>query len=358
MLLVLAAIVASPPNVTKLLLTAAPGRPGLRGAPAAGRPRGQEHGDDGPLRPHGLPEREAPHGPPPGELPEAKHHARALERGRRLQAGRRRAGDGGGDPPRALVPEHPDRHGGSDAAPASLQDHANLGLEAPEGLPRGARPRHRHGQGEARRQHVVRRVPAARQRALGHLQLRAEHEDPARHSSCMPPSRAPRISAAGVPPGARPRKATRLALPFRPWKGRTSSSDAPVSSKAPPPDVDEEIWAGEDDESHAGWYCVSTDPFPCPAPGCAFVATFMTAAHLVLVWQERDDPNLLRHAARAKEVGRNPRVVTYELDFGPSARRTTRGKPPDGRCTASAARRDRSATSASPRRTRSASRRS
>ena len=43
----------------------------------------------------------------------------------------------------------------------------------------------------------------------------------------------------------------------------------------------------------------------------------MTAAHLVLVWQERDDPNLLRHAGRAKEVGRNPRVVTYEPGFGP-----------------------------------------
>jgi hypothetical protein len=85
------------------------------------------------------------------------------------------------------------------------------------------------------------------------------------------------------------------------------------------PDVAEEIWTGEGDDEHAGWFCVSTAPFPCPAPGCAFVAEFMTAAHLVLVWQERDDPNLLRHAARAKEVGRNPRVVTYEPLFGPSA---------------------------------------
>ena len=54
-------------------------------------------------------------------------------------------------------------------------------------------------------------------------------------------------------------------------------------------------------------------------PGCTFVAEFMTAAHLVLVWEERDDPNLLRHAGRAKEVGRNPHVVTYEPGFGPSA---------------------------------------
>ena len=84
-------------------------------------------------------------------------------------------------------------------------------------------------------------------------------------------------------------------------------------------DVDEEIWTGEEDADHAGWFCVSTDPFPCPAPGCVFVAEFMTAAHLVLVWQERDDPNLLWHANRALQVGRNPRVVSYEPIFGPSA---------------------------------------
>ena len=46
----------------------------------------------------------------------------------------------------------------------------------------------------------------------------------------------------------------------------------------------------------------------------------MTAAHLILVWEERDDPNLLRHAQRAKEVGRNPKVVSVRSrSFGPSA---------------------------------------
>jgi hypothetical protein len=82
--------------------------------------------------------------------------------------------------------------------------------------------------------------------------------------------------------------------------------------------ADEELWQ-EDSDHHVGWFCVSTDPFPCPAPGCVFIATFMTAAHLVLVWQESDDPNLLRHAQRAKEVGRNPRIVSYEAAYGPSA---------------------------------------
>jgi hypothetical protein len=81
----------------------------------------------------------------------------------------------------------------------------------------------------------------------------------------------------------------------------------------------EEVWTDDSGLDHSGWFCVATDPFPCPAAGCSFVAEFMTAAHLILVWEERDDPNLLRHAARAKEVGRNPRVVSYESAFGPSA---------------------------------------
>jgi hypothetical protein len=85
------------------------------------------------------------------------------------------------------------------------------------------------------------------------------------------------------------------------------------------PIEDEELWTGEEDGDHLGWYCVRTDPFPCPAPDCTFVAVFMTAAHLVLVWEERDDPNLLRHAQRAKEVGRNPFIVSYESGYGPSA---------------------------------------
>ena len=83
--------------------------------------------------------------------------------------------------------------------------------------------------------------------------------------------------------------------------------------------VEEELWVDEGGEDYSGWYCVRTDPFPCPAKGCGFVAHFMTAAHLILVWEERDDPNLLNHAQRAKEIGRNPRIVSYETSFGASA---------------------------------------
>jgi hypothetical protein len=82
---------------------------------------------------------------------------------------------------------------------------------------------------------------------------------------------------------------------------------------------DEELWTDDAGGDHAGWFCVATNPFPCPASGCSFVADFMTAAHLILVWEQRDDPNLLHHAQRAKEVGRNPHIEAYELDYGPSA---------------------------------------
>lgn len=83
--------------------------------------------------------------------------------------------------------------------------------------------------------------------------------------------------------------------------------------------AEEELWVDEGGADHEGWCCVKTDPFPCPAAGCSFVADFMTAAHLILVWELRDDPNLLRHAKRAMEIGRNPQVVEYQSEFGPSA---------------------------------------
>ena len=82
---------------------------------------------------------------------------------------------------------------------------------------------------------------------------------------------------------------------------------------------EEELWREDDGDGHEGWWCVRTDPFPCPAADCTFIAEFMTAAHLVLVWEQQDDPNLLKQAGRAQEVGRNPRVVGYRTEFGPSA---------------------------------------
>jgi len=82
---------------------------------------------------------------------------------------------------------------------------------------------------------------------------------------------------------------------------------------------EEHLFFDDGEDSYEGWFCVRTNPFPCPAAGCSYVADFMTAAHLILVWQDQDDPNLLKHAARARDVGRNPRIVGYQDVYGPSA---------------------------------------
>ena len=100
--------------------------------------------------------------------------------------------------------------------------------------------------------------------------------------------------------------------PIEPRRGTLLREETDVGEE-------EELWTDEGSGDHEGWFCVGTDPFPCPASGCDFVAEYMTAAHLILVWEHRDDPNLLRHAQRAKEVGRNPRVVEYRTEYGPSA---------------------------------------
>lgn len=99
--------------------------------------------------------------------------------------------------------------------------------------------------------------------------------------------------------------------------------DGPVIAPAAPDTdliegIDEELWTDDSGEDYSGWYCVRTDPWNCPAEGCTFVANFLTAAHLIVVWPEADDPSLLRHAAAARDVKRNPKVDVYEPAFGPA----------------------------------------
>ncbi len=82
--------------------------------------------------------------------------------------------------------------------------------------------------------------------------------------------------------------------------------------------LEEDLWTDDSGEDYSGWYCVRTDPWSCPAAGCDFIAEFLTAAHLIIVWPAMDDPALLRHAAAARDVGRNPRPDVYEPAFGPA----------------------------------------
>jgi len=82
---------------------------------------------------------------------------------------------------------------------------------------------------------------------------------------------------------------------------------------------DEEVAERVDDLADDGdWWCIRTDPWPCRAEGCDFVATHMTAAHRIVCWAEGDDLGMLRYAEHARAVGRNPRVERYREELGPA----------------------------------------
>jgi len=79
-------------------------------------------------------------------------------------------------------------------------------------------------------------------------------------------------------------------------------------------DIDEKLDTTTGNDEFDGWFCVKTDPYPCPCGN--FVADYMTCAHMIIVWPEIDDPNLLQMCAVAQKYGRNPKVLQYEESFG------------------------------------------
>lgn len=71
-------------------------------------------------------------------------------------------------------------------------------------------------------------------------------------------------------------------------------------------------WANGKLPTDRNWYAIATDPFSCPA--CGRIAPWVTAVHCVII---SDDPADLAPQVRiARDVGRNPRLVTYDLDAG------------------------------------------
>lgn len=79
---------------------------------------------------------------------------------------------------------------------------------------------------------------------------------------------------------------------------------------------EEEIVEGAAGGYDSGWFCIQTDPFPCPGPGCTFTARYMTAAHLIVVFPSADDRDLFTQARNARDQGRNPRIVEYTGEMG------------------------------------------
>lgn len=66
------------------------------------------------------------------------------------------------------------------------------------------------------------------------------------------------------------------------------------------------------------WFCVRTNPFPCPDKECDFVAVTMTAAHRVIVWPAENDRDLLDQVAACRAAHRDPQVARYAAKMGPA----------------------------------------
>ena len=73
---------------------------------------------------------------------------------------------------------------------------------------------------------------------------------------------------------------------------------------------------GSNDGDFEGWFCIATDPYPCPGKNCSFIARHLTSLHKIIVWPEMDDPEILEMAKILKEMGRNPKIVEYEVSMG------------------------------------------
>lgn len=81
-------------------------------------------------------------------------------------------------------------------------------------------------------------------------------------------------------------------------------------------DIGVDVIPVDDDTDYSDWFCISTDPFPCPFDGCRFIALHATAAHRIVVFPESDDERMLDLAAIQLKKGRNPRIVPYERSMG------------------------------------------
>lgn len=71
-----------------------------------------------------------------------------------------------------------------------------------------------------------------------------------------------------------------------------------------------------DCSEYEGWYCVSIHPERCK---CGRLIGFLEPDlhHLVLVWEENDDEELLSIAAHMKREGYDPHIVEYKSPYGP-----------------------------------------
>jgi len=88
------------------------------------------------------------------------------------------------------------------------------------------------------------------------------------------------------------------------------------------PTTDIETTDREGSSSGSDWWCIQVDEFQAPHP-CNHQLRFVSGVmegrlcHLIMVWDEKDNEEMLRIAALSQKRGRNPKIVEYKESFGP-----------------------------------------
>ena len=71
-----------------------------------------------------------------------------------------------------------------------------------------------------------------------------------------------------------------------------------------------------DPNDYQDWWCIQHNPIPCRScnqPICYVEPPFI---HLIVVWEHKDDENMLRLASRIKELDYDPIIIRYSPIMG------------------------------------------
>ena len=70
------------------------------------------------------------------------------------------------------------------------------------------------------------------------------------------------------------------------------------------------------DSEYEGWFCVNIRPAICAGCGRAVCYVEPNEYHFIIVWEEKDDKDMLTICQRLQGIGFEPRVDTYHPYLG------------------------------------------
>ena len=75
-----------------------------------------------------------------------------------------------------------------------------------------------------------------------------------------------------------------------------------------------------DPSEYDGWYCIQHLPIPCYSCGNPICYVEPPGLHLIVVWEEKDDEDMLRMAAKIGKIRHptfDPIIIKYAPIYGP-----------------------------------------